>query len=427
MSNPPTTPPLPYRRPPNLLPYPYLSLDERDRRWRLVREAMEREEVDCVVVPVGGTDPGMLQAHARYLTHVGGAADRAAGVFPATGEPCAVVAGVEAWRQMQPWCSDLREPSDGFASAVLSRLQELDLPHRRVGLVGIGDPVQPGQGTASHSFIRHLMTELPSVQWVDFTWALDEIRSVKSPEEVAFIERSTHIADQAYDAAVGILRPGVPEAQVWGALVETLGSLGSELPLHVQWVDGDRRHPAASAPLGVAPTPGPSPNFGGGVWGEGRILLAEVEGAWGGYRARRCQPLSCGQPDALSVDLTALAIDLWNRGVQRIRPGRSVGALREEVRRLALRSRPRSAPLATATASISLNGCGLGLDPPSVNDEYARPEDLERIINPGWCFSFGVTVRAASCALGWADTVAVRTRGARRLGTAPQRILVARW
>jgi Xaa-Pro aminopeptidase len=373
---------------------------------------MDREDIDCIVVPAGGADSAMLQAHARYLTHVGGGGgDHAAVVFPAAGDPWPVVIGVDAWRQLQPWCSDLREASEGFAAAVLARLEEVDLPHRRVGLVGMVNPERPGQATASSGFMHHVMPGLPNVQWLDFTRQLEEIRIVKSPEEIAFIERSTQILDQADDAALGVLRPGVPGSHVWGALVETLCALGSEIPEHVRWVEARRRRTAPPPALGRVE--------------EGGVFLSEAEGAWGGYRARRCQPLACGETDSLFADLMALAIEVWNGGFRRIRPGRSVRTVREEVARLARRFRPRSGPLARATAAATIHGCGLGLDPPMVSAQHASREDLDRIIAPGWCFTFGVTVRAASCSMAWAEAVAVGARAPWRLGNAPQRILMA--
>src|SRR5438874_6244969 len=100
-----TAPTEPYRRPLNLLPYPYFSQRERERRWRLTRAAMEERGIDCLVIPNNTGHSTRLQADARYLTHVGGGGDAGvAAVFPLEGDPAAVVANRDHWVPAQPWC-----------------------------------------------------------------------------------------------------------------------------------------------------------------------------------------------------------------------------------------------------------------------------------------------------------------------------------
>ena len=108
-----------YRRAGNLQAYPYFSLEERERRWGLVRDAMYAAEIDCLVVPPGPADT-WWGASARYLTHVGGGDAEVAAVFPVAGEPAVVARQVERWLLAQPWCTDLREAGDSFIAGVRS-------------------------------------------------------------------------------------------------------------------------------------------------------------------------------------------------------------------------------------------------------------------------------------------------------------------
>lgn len=402
-------------RPPNLLPYPYFSLEERDRRWRLTREAMERENIDCVVVPNNTGHSTHFQADSRYLTHVGGGGDAdVAAVFPMASEPAAVVANVPRWVQTQPWCADLRETRGAYSEAVLSKLREVSLPHKRIGIVGLRGSVRAPEGTAGYGFLERLMDEFPGVEWVNFTAQMEDIRILKSPEEIAFLDRSMEIVNAAYDAAVRVLRPGVKDYFVWGTVIETICRMGSEIPVHQRWI-GDH-HPTTTLTR---------PTFR--EVQEGWLFLSEVEAAWGGYHAQGDQPFSCGDPDPLYPELMKLLADVWNETFQRIKPGVCLRDLQKSVGAAGERFRPARGPIASATVSLVMHGRGLGSDPPVVTGPGTRPRDLERVIAPGWCFVYKPSARAGRYYLSWGDTVAVTRRGARRLGRAPQAIMVARW
>src|SRR5204862_7471793 len=192
-----------YRQTGNLLPYPFFTTAERDRRWNLTRGAMERANIDCVVVPNNTGHSTHFQADARYLTHVGGGGDAdVAAIFPMDGEPAAVATSATRWFRAQPWCTDFREAGRSYGTATLSKLRELQLRHRRIGVVGLDDYVRAPEGTAGYGFMSLLMSALPAIEWVDFTREMEEIRIMKSGEEIAFLEQSMRIVNAAYEAAV---------------------------------------------------------------------------------------------------------------------------------------------------------------------------------------------------------------------------------
>ena len=53
------------------LPWPTLSVAERDRRWQRVRELMAEQGVDVLVAPPNTGGNERFQADARYLTQFG--------------------------------------------------------------------------------------------------------------------------------------------------------------------------------------------------------------------------------------------------------------------------------------------------------------------------------------------------------------------
>ncbi|MBV8086709.1 MAG: M24 family metallopeptidase [Chloroflexi bacterium] len=396
---------------PDLLPYPYFDDAERDRRWGLVRAAMARDGVDCLVVPNNTGHSTHFQADARYLTHVGGGGDAdVAAVFPMEGEPAAVVTQTRRWVHTQPWTKDLREAGRAYGAGALTKLQEVPLPNKRVGIVGLRDYVRAPEGTALLGFMHILREGMPGIEWVNFSDPMEDIRLVKSDAEVAFLEQSMKIVNAGYEAARRALKPGVKDYAVWGAAMGAVCQMGSEIPVHQHWVGGHEPTFTLTRPTHADVE-------------EGWIFLSELEAAYGGYHAQGDQPLACGQPKQVFQDLFKFDIDLWNETFARLKPGITVRELDSLTAADADRLAPKSGPIAGATGTLMMHGRGLGSDAPLITG-HARGRDLERTIEPGWCFVFKPTAKLGKLNICWGDTVAITKTSARRLGNAPQEILI---
>ena len=74
-----------------------------------------------------------------------------------------------------------------------------------------------------------------------------------------------------------------------------------------------------------------------------------------------------------------------------------------------------------------MHGRGLGSDAPIVTGPGTRQRDLDRVVAPGWCFVYKPSTRLGDYHINWGDTVTVTATAARRLGKAPQEIMVAQW
>src|SRR5581483_5721796 len=362
------------------------------------------EGLDCIVVPNNTGHSTHFQADARYITHVGGGGDAdVAAVFPMEGEPAAVVTQTRRWVRTQPWTKDLREAGRAYGSGALSKLKEVSLPNKRVGVVGLRDYVRAPEGTALLGFMRILQEGLPDVEWVNFSDPMEDIRLIKSDAEIAFLEKAQGIIDAAYKNAAAAAKPGVPDYTVWGAAMATVCLMGSEIPVHQHWVGGPEPEFTLTRPTH-------------GLVEQGWIFLSEIEACWGGYHAQGDQPLACGKPKQVWLDLFAFAIDLWNETFARLKPGITVQELDSVTASDAERLAPKSGPIAGATGMLMMHGRGLGSDAPLITG-HARGRDLERTIEPGWCFVFKPTVKLGKLNICWGDTVAITKTGARRLGS----------
>lgn len=356
--------------------------------------------VGGLVVPPGSAP---WDAVARYLTHLGGGGSVVAAVFPLQGVPTPVVANPAQWTQSQPWCVDVRRPAPSFASSVATRLRELKLERSRVGIVGT-------RGWARHGFVRELRERLPKVDWVDLTAPIDLIRASKSQEEIAFLDMSAQIVDAALLDAASALRPGTADSAAWGAAMEALARRGSELPVHERWLGGPPEAPLAALPSQRSVRPG---------W----LVQAELEAAWGGYRAVADRPFSCGRPDGDLTDLAAVAADCWNDGIEAMRPGSTPADLATRILQ-ADRHLPRAGLLAGAAISPAIRGVGLGGDPPYLDRQELQQADAGQALAPGWCGFYQVAVRRGVQRVSVGATVVVTRVGARSLTSAPQGIVV---
>jgi len=91
---------------------PQLSIQERDRRYKIVRAEMARRGIDVLLAPANTGRWEQLQGDSRYLTTIGGFATEVFTVFPREGEVTAFIFNRAAWwRKAQNWVTDVR-PED---------------------------------------------------------------------------------------------------------------------------------------------------------------------------------------------------------------------------------------------------------------------------------------------------------------------------
>ena len=159
------------------LSVPRFSLAERERRWKLVRQLMDRDGLDAIVAPsLGG-----LQAAVRYLTGIGGNNAPVAVVFPHAGEVTALTGPVphrEHWLAFQDWVTDIRANFFSEGDALVERLRELSLERGRIGIVGLADLPRLPDGIVPHGIYIKLRHAFPNAELVNATFLMDEARFV---------------------------------------------------------------------------------------------------------------------------------------------------------------------------------------------------------------------------------------------------------
>ena len=400
--------------------YRRFSLAERDRRWKAVRQLMERDGIDVIIAPQNTGHSTDWQADARYLTHCGGGPDTdIAAVFPLNDEPTMLAKDADRrWGpHVQDWIRDYRDVYRHYGAGIAERLRELHADGKRIGITGLYGGTRTPEGAILHGTYQAIVEAVPSSELVDATDLLQEVRSAKSQEEIDVLQESVDVIERAIEVEVATAaRPGVRDFEVWAETMSALLRGGSELSVHFNWV-------AANPPTRTLTRPTLR------VLDEGDIIDNEIEASIIGYRAQQKRPVAIQSCDPMYFDLMEFHGELYDRLLEFIKPGVTLAQGVEKTRQLGEELCPTSGPLAGGGADLHLHGRGLGDDIPLATNpetigrygEWAFPENGVYIIKPG--------VRAGSVSkvrFSWGDTCRVTSKGTVRMGKAPHSMLVAR-
>ena len=375
---------------------PSFSLAEQQRRYDRVRELMQSEGLDCILAPGGdGSEP---QAPSRYLCQVGGTQGGAWVVFPASGEPLAVL---NSERHLRLWADNLRWPTEmvwGEASELVpDRVKELGLERARIGVAGMTS-VRRAEGVIPHETWSRITRALPGASFVSAEEVLDRARVVKGPEEVAVIEALTGANEAAIVRMMETARPGVEEASVWVEMSDVLIRHTAEYPVRLSLGSNGR-----------------SANSGNGMglpiaMEDGGVLSQEIDASLQGYRGQCNHSILVGSKnaDAYREAMTA-AIEVQLALVAWVKPGRTVGELLDEYTKL-------SGVAGGDVGGVMLHTCGAGGDRPRVGPPGANSRDW--VIEPGWTFTIkaGLRMRSSGVYAQVGEPLTVGETGARRLG-----------
>ncbi len=156
-------------------------------------------------------------------------------------------------------------------------------------------------------------SEAVDSETVPLTEAVEELRAVKDPAELARMQAAARIADQALAAAEPLLRPGVTEAQVQQALDDAIRAAGSPGPAYDTIV--------ASGPNSALPHARPTER----EFQAGDLVIVDVGATVDGYRSDMTRSFVLGDPDEQAEAMLDLVGRSQSAGVEAVRPGVEAG------------------------------------------------------------------------------------------------------
>ena len=379
---------------------PTFSRNERERRWGLVREQMKKANMDSLICLPNQGHWDQFGADARYLTQIGGFQTEVAVVFPLEAEVTAVVRGaneIEWWGMAQEWVKDIRPSRRSYGEPVIQRLKEIRA--ERVGVIGLGGLVRAPEGVVPWGTYEKIRSALPQVQFENGTELMQEVRSVKSDEEVAFVEKAADIIGLAIEALVKGVRLAVPESHLIGEMLREIVRQGGEPVTMLLFGAGGPEVPWAQRVVTTRPLK------------LGDLINTEVEAKYGGYIAQALQPISLGpRPKELEKIFETTKI-IFEQMLKLLRPGVTFGEVvafyQDEVRGAGYE--PDGA---------LMHGRGLGEDAPMLWGAVRDFPESRGRLKQGHVFILKPAARKGEMrdSIRAGDTVVIEQSGARRLG-----------
>ena len=401
-----------------LYPYPRFSTAERDRRWKAVRALMRAQNIDVIVTPQNSGHSADYQANTRYLTHCGGGEPDLAAVFPLEGEVTAIAtSAAPRWPTVQDWVTDVREARRNYGRAIVERLKELNLERGRIGITGLGEVegTRTPEGTIFYGTWRQIREAFPHAELIDVTAILDEVRYVKSQEEIDALAKSAEINELAIQAEIEAAKVGVKDWEVWAAMHYAMTRNGSELPVHCFWVSGKNPKRTLTRPSMR-------------LLERGDVIINEIEASWIGYRAQAVQAVFVEVIHLVQAELIKVQREIFNRVMENLKPGVTVGELAQLSRRTAESAAPKTGPAAGARGDLTMHGRGAGDDGPIITPHAKSPKQLAVAMRENMVFICKPSAISAdgeyTCQ--WGDSVVVTKSGGRRLGKRPHELAVAK-
>ncbi len=344
---------------------PRLSIVERDRRWRAIRERMAMDGLDCLLLVGSDSRFDMGLANLRYVTHIANKHDGFA-VFPVEGAP--VVWAQSAFQHIQSgstylynqdWVGDIR-PSVGPAP-VVDFLKEQGYEHATIGLVGMRSAMNIDIiPVSTHSYICQ---ELPGAEIVDATELIEYLRMIKSPEEIGMLEKAGELARKMIDTLVRSAEPGKKECEVFADMVHTQISNGGEAQIFIFLSSGPVEGPGDNKQLlhGAQPFAAPTAR----TLEKGDLIITEFHADWGGYLAAVEFALYLGKaPDELKR-IHEVCVQCLERLKEAMRPGVTFGEVLEAEREPCQRA---------GMNFVELGFHGHGLTSPEVPTAVTHPD-----------------------------------------------------
>jgi Xaa-Pro aminopeptidase len=371
----------------------------------------EREEFEARLTRVRAemTSSGMdllLADHAEFMQWLTGytvseTMYRCA-LVPAVGEPWIVLRALdEGPARAKTWVRTVvgyPDASDPYAEVAAS-IRAHGYGAARIGF----DPRSYGFTVYTQERLKAL---LPDVTFVPAAGISDRHRAVKSPSEIAVIERAAQIADEVMGKLTMEFRGGMSARRAAAVAAAEAYYRGADPGSPGPIVGGRGHSEFLHAALGDEPLT------------EGDILHVELTPSLGNYGARLMRPIIVGEPNPAVRETAERLVALQDRQIEAIRSG----IVASDVDAIL-----RSSVLGEGLRETYENVTGYML---GIYGRTPRPSDFSHAFHPNadWRLETGMVFHmyVSAGGIAFSETVMVGSDGSRRLTQTPRQIFVSK-
>lgn len=282
--------------------YPYFSDTEFSNRYRRVRASMQ--EVGLCTLILHGT-AGSYQ-EIQFLSNFV-VTREAMLVFPLDGKPTMFVQYYNHLPNARRVSSieDIRWGGIDIAAATVHNLQERGLGQSRLGIIS----------TMPLKHFETIRQALPGATFVDFAPHMQQLRLIKSDEEIMFLRKGAGFSDLAIEALEHEARPGITEHELAAIVESAYLSLGGKNHIHYM----------ASTPMQTPTVCVPAQQQSNRRLEKGDVLITEISAHYYGYPGQILRPFAIGTPPTSQYQrMYDVAVDVYQRIAEVIHDGTSI-------------------------------------------------------------------------------------------------------
>jgi Xaa-Pro aminopeptidase len=290
-----------------------ISTAELERRWKASREVMRENKVDFLLMR---QDEEFLGGYVKRFTDLPARHSYPYSViFPVDGEMTLISVGPPPPAEPSPpaWAvrGAKRLSAAYFASVHYTSTYDAELAvgvlkekkRATIGLVG--------RSFIPITFYEYLRKHLVGYKFVDMTDQIDQIKVIKSPEEMELIKKTAILQDVTMQQVRNFLKPGRRDLEVHADVLHSVMVQGSERQLIL----------CASGPQD-RPVPFQGRHYQNRIIKDGDqfSILIEVNGP-GGFYTELSRTFSIGKPSQQLQDAFGVALEAQKLTLSLLKPG----------------------------------------------------------------------------------------------------------
>ena len=287
-----------------------LDEQERDRRWKKIREGMEKRGIDCLIAYGSGTHN--LNANLRYLSNVTFGKDGYM-VFPLSGDPTLFLF---MGRPEKLWVQDCRAGHPFYSQAISERLVELHLEKGTIGIVGLSG-YYGELGFPAATYLA-LSQGFPNAALKDGTSIVEQARRIKSAAEIRCFEFGCEAGEKVIQTIKNTAKVGVLDNEIKTKIWDTLFLNGCDPSSMLIYSSGkDVTHAGRISIMQQKPLE------------SGDVILTEFDARYCGYKSQFNQPFCVNKPDREWQEIFDVARGSFDNAFNILKPGITAGQLDE--------------------------------------------------------------------------------------------------
>ena len=290
-----------------------ISKEELERRWRAVRKATEKDKLDCLIMQ---NNNQYLGGYVRYFTDIPTENSYPTTViFPLNDDLTIITHGGKPSPQRPPqWathgvkeCINLPYiPTLNYTNTMDAKAAVDTL--KRLNVKSLGFVAKAFMSPVMYEYIKE---NLSGVTFKDATNLVDEIKAVKSEEEIQLIKKTAEMQDIVFGAVLAMIRPGVREYELRSEIQRLCTNWGSEEQLFM----------IGSAPAGTPVTQMTTFYQNRTLqYGDSICVLLEVNGA-GGFYTELSRTVCIGEAPKSLLKLWPDTVELQDKTAELLKPG----------------------------------------------------------------------------------------------------------